>query len=198
MPCVVALLHPRRQHRRAHARLLQPPPLVGHQRDQRAHDHDQPAVRQRRQLVAERLAAARRHHHEAVPARKPSSTASRWPGLNASSPNRLEQLLGRRAMADGRARSSPSPRRYSPAFGRPRLRGPASGAAARGPCGGRRSSARTHAWPPLGGRHRPRLPSLPHHPCPRGRHQRDRAAAVPLAPAPVCWLFARHLSARAR
>ncbi len=38
---VVALLHPRREHRRVHARLAQAAPLVGHQRDQRAHDHDQ-------------------------------------------------------------------------------------------------------------------------------------------------------------
>ena len=65
---VVTLLHPRREHARSHARLLQPPPLVGHQRDQGAHDEDQALICERRKLVAERLAPARRHHHEAVPA----------------------------------------------------------------------------------------------------------------------------------
>ena len=70
--------------------------LVAHQRDQRR-DHDgQPVAQQRRQLIAERLAAARRHHREHVPAlkdrgdniplsraeiREPEGLAQRFPRL---------------------------------------------------------------------------------------------------------------------
>ena len=55
----------------------EPAPLVGHQRDQRAHHHDQgaggvgvggtPIIRQRGQLIAQRLPGAGGHHDEAVP-----------------------------------------------------------------------------------------------------------------------------------
>ena len=145
---VVALLHPRGQHRRAHARLLQPPPLVGHQRDQRAHDDDQPDVGQRRQLVAERLAAARRHHHQAVAARQ-----RRLHRLALARPERVqaeavEQLLGRRARG---ARSGG-------AVGVVRLilktvlRASAATRAAGATTSALRSP-RTHAGPPRGGPH---------------------------------------------
>ena len=56
------------QHRRLDAGLEQARDLVAHQRDQRR-DHDAAALaQQRRQLVAQRLAAAGRHQHQAIAA----------------------------------------------------------------------------------------------------------------------------------
>ncbi len=63
---VVPLLHPGRQHRRAHACLLQALVLIGHQCDQWTHDHDQLLAGQGGKLIAERLASAGRHHNQAV------------------------------------------------------------------------------------------------------------------------------------
>ncbi len=104
---VVALLHPRRQHRRPHAHLAQPAPLIGHQRDQRAHDHDQPVrprgielARQRRQLVAQRLAAARRHHHQAVAAVERRLHRLALPRPELLQPEPRKQLLRRRRLGD--------------------------------------------------------------------------------------------------
>ena len=99
---VVALLHARREHRRVHARLAQPAPLVGHQRDQRADDHDQRAAgqranrRQRRQLVAQRLAAAGRHHDEAVAPVERRLHRLALAGAERVQPEALEQRLGAR------------------------------------------------------------------------------------------------------
>ena len=56
------------QHRRVDAGLEQARDLVAHQRDQRR-DHDAAAfAQQRRQLIAQRLAAAGRHQHQAIAA----------------------------------------------------------------------------------------------------------------------------------
>ena len=56
------------QHRRLDAGLEQAGDLVAHQRDQRR-DHDAAALsQQRRQLIAQRLAAAGRHQHQAIAA----------------------------------------------------------------------------------------------------------------------------------
>ena len=56
------------QHRRLDAGLEQARDLVAHQRDQRR-DHDAAAfAQQRRQLIAQRLAAAGRHQHQAIAA----------------------------------------------------------------------------------------------------------------------------------
>ena len=58
------------QHRRLDAGLEQAGDLVAHQRDQRR-DHDAAAfAQQRRQLIAQRLAAAGRHQHQAIAARR--------------------------------------------------------------------------------------------------------------------------------
>ncbi len=52
------------QRARRHARLPERPHLVAHQRDERRDHERHPLAHQRRQLVAERLAAARRHDRE--------------------------------------------------------------------------------------------------------------------------------------
>jgi hypothetical protein len=53
-------------------RQLQRGHLVLHQRDERRNDDGKPAPRQRRHLVAQRLAGPRRHHRQHVPAFKQS------------------------------------------------------------------------------------------------------------------------------
>ena len=60
------LAHPRGDHRHRVPGRGQPPPLVPHQRDQRADDDRQVLRRQPGQLVAEALAAAGRHHDQRV------------------------------------------------------------------------------------------------------------------------------------
>ena len=57
------------EERRPHARFLQRCHLVLHQRDQGRHDDADPGPDQRRNLVAQRLAAAGGHQHQGVPAR---------------------------------------------------------------------------------------------------------------------------------
>ena len=59
---------PRIEGRRAHPRLAQRVDLVLHQRDQRRHDDADARTQQRRDLVAQRLAAAGRHQHDGVAA----------------------------------------------------------------------------------------------------------------------------------
>ena len=54
---------------RPHAGLQQRVDLVAHQRDERRDDHGGAGAHERRDLIAERLAAARRHQHQAVAAR---------------------------------------------------------------------------------------------------------------------------------
>ena len=56
----------RRQRRRAQANRIGAADLVVHQRDQRRDDQRGPVARDRRQLVAKRLACAGRHHRERV------------------------------------------------------------------------------------------------------------------------------------
>jgi hypothetical protein len=56
------------QVRRPHAKLAQRRDLVGHQRDQRRDHHAHALAQQRRDLVADRLAAAGGHQHQRVAA----------------------------------------------------------------------------------------------------------------------------------
>jgi hypothetical protein len=92
---VVPVLHPRREHRRAHAGLLQAPPLVGHQRDQRADDDDEPDAGERGELIAQRLAAAGRHHDEAVLAGERCSDSLALAGAKRVQAEAPQQLLRR-------------------------------------------------------------------------------------------------------
>ena len=56
------------EHRRVHAGLGERRDLVLHQRDQRRHHHRAALAHQRRNLIAQRLAAAGRHQHQRVAA----------------------------------------------------------------------------------------------------------------------------------
>ena len=171
---VVALLHARRQHRRAHARLLV----------SRCHWSDISAISglttttsgpgpHRPAPAAGSTATCRRPSASRRGCPCPDSaacTASRWPGLNASRPNRASSSSG---VGDGRRlRSSACAPRYPPPRPGSRLQ-----------CA-RRDRARTPAG-------RAALidvltrSSLPHHARARRRHERDRAPAVPLAAAPL-------------
>lgn len=62
----VLLRHRGVERRGIDAVALQGPHLVAHQRDQRRDDDGQPAGQDRRQLVAQRLAAAGRHHRQHI------------------------------------------------------------------------------------------------------------------------------------
>ncbi len=103
---VVAVGHPRGEHRGPHAARLQPPALVGHQRDQRADDDHQRALRGLSpggggKLVAERLAAARRHHDQRVAAVERRLDRLALPRPEAGQPEPGEQRLGLRPRRGG-------------------------------------------------------------------------------------------------
>ena len=73
------------QERGRHARFAQRAHLILHQRDQRRHDDADAVAHERRDLIAQRLAAARRHQHERVVARPTAAAmiASCWPRNSA-------------------------------------------------------------------------------------------------------------------
>ena len=62
---------------------LQASELVGHQRDQRGHDHCEPGQHGRGRLVAERLAGAGGHDHQRVAAREPGRDRAVLAGAQA-------------------------------------------------------------------------------------------------------------------
>ena len=132
-----------------HPRLLQPLPLVGHQRDQRAHDHHQPAPARAGQLVAERLA---RRPSASPPgcrgprARPPPPRAG--PGGTVSRPKRFEQLLRRRRRGRRPGTARPPP-----------------------PCSSARRALQRRAL--LGVERLPQLPRLAQHAARAGARQRS-------------------------
>ena len=95
--------HPRGDHRHRVPGRGQPPPLVLHQRDQRA-DHDRQVLgRQPRQLVAEALAAAGRHHDQRVAPFERGLDRLPLPGPPALEAKLSEQLVGPRLPASRRS-----------------------------------------------------------------------------------------------
>src|SRR5205085_10578312 len=116
---VVAVGHSRREHRRAHARALEALSLVGHERDERADDHDEAVARERGELVAERLSPSGGHHDEAVAALERGANRLALPRTEALEAEAREQLLGCRGRDARRghqranvARASAAPPRH--------------------------------------------------------------------------------------
>ncbi len=97
----MSLGHPRGQHRRVDAGLLQTPELVCHQRDQWADDHDEPLAGERGQLIAERLAPAGGHHDEAVAPFERRLHRLALAGPEGLQTKALEQLLGSEQLLGG-------------------------------------------------------------------------------------------------
>ena len=88
------LAHRRGDHRHRVPGRVEPPPLVVHQRDQRADDDRQVLGRQAGELVAEALAAAGRHHDQRVAPRQRRLDGLALPGPPALEAELPQQLIG--------------------------------------------------------------------------------------------------------